>query len=240
MTFGEALLAPSVLYVELLRRLLGDGQVRLTYLSHITGHGLLKLMRPQRELTYRIRALPPVPPVLAFLAAQAELDAAAAHSTLNMGAGFAVYCRPGGGAHVVRSPAGWVSPRCSRAPSRGPAPGRPGARRRHLRRRSARTRPSSAPAESPSGGELSLHRLRQGKRRRQRPDHHDELVDQAILVGVQKVAPLDLAVADAGFEDERMVVRIGSADLADVAEVLEHERDCMQQGRGLPHAPGRA
>jgi phosphoribosylformylglycinamidine cyclo-ligase len=100
-TFGEALLAPSLLYVELLRRLLGDGQAQLTYLSHITGHGLLKLMRPQRELTYRIHALPPVPPVLAFLAAQAELDAAAAHSTLNMGAGFAVYCRPGGGAHVV-------------------------------------------------------------------------------------------------------------------------------------------
>jgi phosphoribosylformylglycinamidine cyclo-ligase len=99
--FGEALLAPSVLYVELLRRLLGDAQVQLTYLSHITGHGLLKLMRPQRELTYRIGALPPVPPVLAFLAAQAELDAAAAHSTLNMGAGFAAYCRPGGGARVV-------------------------------------------------------------------------------------------------------------------------------------------
>jgi phosphoribosylformylglycinamidine cyclo-ligase len=101
MTFGEALLAPSVLYVELLRHLLGDAQVQLTYLSHITGHGLLKLMRPQRELTYRIRALPPVPPVLAFLAEQAELDAAAAHSTLNMGAGFAAYCRPGGGARVV-------------------------------------------------------------------------------------------------------------------------------------------
>ncbi|MFI5004490.1 MAG: AIR synthase related protein [Solirubrobacterales bacterium] len=101
LTFGEALLAPSVLYVGLVRRLLGDAQVRLTYLSHITGHGLLKLMRPQRELTYRIRALPTVPPVLAFLAAHAELDPAAAHSTLNMGAGFAVYCRPGGGVRVV-------------------------------------------------------------------------------------------------------------------------------------------
>jgi phosphoribosylformylglycinamidine cyclo-ligase len=99
--FGEALLAPSLLYVELVRRLLGDAQVRLTYLSHITGHGLLKLMRPQRELTYRIRALPPVPPVLAFLAAHADLDPAAAHSTLNMGAGFAVYCRPGSGPRVV-------------------------------------------------------------------------------------------------------------------------------------------
>jgi phosphoribosylformylglycinamidine cyclo-ligase len=107
--FGEALLAPSHLYVELVRRLLSetgtpasvDARVQLTYLSHITGHGLLKLMRPRRELTYRIHTLPPVPPVLGFLAAQAEMAPAAAYSTLNMGAGFAVYCRPGGGAHVV-------------------------------------------------------------------------------------------------------------------------------------------
>ncbi|HXB63524.1 MAG TPA: AIR synthase related protein [Solirubrobacteraceae bacterium] len=99
--FGEALLAPSVLYVELARALHGDERVTLTYLSHITGHGLLKLMRPQRELTYRIHALPEVPPVLAFLAERAEMDAAAAYGTLNMGAGFAVYCRPGGGEQVV-------------------------------------------------------------------------------------------------------------------------------------------
>jgi phosphoribosylformylglycinamidine cyclo-ligase len=99
--FGAALLTPSVLYVELVRRLLADAQVQLTYLSHITGHGLLKLMRPRRELTYRIDALPPVPPVLGFIAEQAGLDSAAAYSTLNMGAGFAVYCRPGGGPGVV-------------------------------------------------------------------------------------------------------------------------------------------
>ncbi|HXA53861.1 MAG TPA: AIR synthase related protein, partial [Solirubrobacteraceae bacterium] len=101
--FGEALLAPSVLYVELVRQLLADGRVTLTYLSHITGHGLLKLMRPQRQLTYRIHALPAVPPVLAFLAARAGMDATAAHSTLNMGAGFAVYCGGGGGERVVQT-----------------------------------------------------------------------------------------------------------------------------------------
>jgi phosphoribosylformylglycinamidine cyclo-ligase len=102
-TFGAALLRPSFLYVELVRQLLGDSRVRLTYLSHITGHGLLKLMRPRRALTYRIRALPPVPPVLRFLADHAGLDAAAAYSTLNMGAGFAVYCEAGHGVQVVRA-----------------------------------------------------------------------------------------------------------------------------------------
>jgi phosphoribosylformylglycinamidine cyclo-ligase len=100
--FGAALLHPSFLYVELLRRLLASPEVGLTYLSHITGHGLLKLMRPRRELTYRIHALPPVPPVLRFLAEHAGLNPAAAYSTLNMGAGFAVYCHAGHGANVVR------------------------------------------------------------------------------------------------------------------------------------------
>jgi phosphoribosylformylglycinamidine cyclo-ligase len=101
-SFGAALLRPSLLYVELVRRLLADSDVELTYLSHITGHGFLKLMRPRRELTYRIRALPPVPTVLRFLADHAGLDPAAAYSTLNMGAGFAVYCRSGTSVHVVR------------------------------------------------------------------------------------------------------------------------------------------
>ena len=98
--FGEALLEPSVIYVPLVAGLLERG-LPVNYLSHITGHGLLKLMRPSRELTYRITALPPVPPVLAFLAGQAGLDEAAAYSTFNMGSGFAVYCAAGSGETVV-------------------------------------------------------------------------------------------------------------------------------------------
>jgi phosphoribosylformylglycinamidine cyclo-ligase len=98
--FGPALLAPTVLYSPLVEALLGEG-VPVRYLSHITGHGLLKLMRPNRELSYRITELPPVPEVLAFLAQQAKLDARAAYSTFNMGCGFAVYCAAGAGPDVV-------------------------------------------------------------------------------------------------------------------------------------------
>ncbi len=58
-------------------------------------------MRPARELTYRISALPPVPEALAFLTEQAGLDAHAAYSTLNMGSGYAVYTAAGSGAQVV-------------------------------------------------------------------------------------------------------------------------------------------
>ena len=100
--FGEALLDPSRIYVDLVERLLSAG-VPVTYLSHITGHGLLKLMRPVRELTYEIHALPDVPEVFDLLVAGAELSDAAAYSTFNMGCGFAVYCRPGAGAGVVEA-----------------------------------------------------------------------------------------------------------------------------------------
>ena len=99
-SYGEALLDPSVMYAGLVRRLV-SGSIDVHYLSHITGHGLLKLMRPRRELTYRLTWLPPVPEVLTFLVEQAEMTPAAAYTTFNMGAGFAVYCGAGGGEQVV-------------------------------------------------------------------------------------------------------------------------------------------
>ena len=98
--YGDALLDPSILYAKLVGALAAT-DVPVSYYSHVTGHGLLKLMRPSRELTYRITALPPVPEVLAFLAEQAEMDAHAAYSTLNMGSGFAVYTGAGTGKQVV-------------------------------------------------------------------------------------------------------------------------------------------
>jgi phosphoribosylformylglycinamidine cyclo-ligase len=100
-TFGQALLAPSVIYVPLVRALLGADDVRLHYLSHITGHGFLKLMRPRASFTYEIDAVPDVPPVLSFMADHAEMSTAEAYQTFNMGAGFAVYCAAGDGETVV-------------------------------------------------------------------------------------------------------------------------------------------
>ncbi len=99
-TFGAALLEPSVMYVGLVAALL-EAETPLTYISHVTGHGLLKLMRPTKPLTYRIEHLPGVPPVLAFLAERAEMDAQTAYATFNMGAGYALYCAAGSGEQVV-------------------------------------------------------------------------------------------------------------------------------------------
>jgi phosphoribosylformylglycinamidine cyclo-ligase len=103
--YGDALLDPSILYAKLVGAL-AEADVPVSYFSHVTGHGLLKLMRPSRDLTYRITALPPVPEVLAFLAEQAEMDSHAAYSTLNMGSGFAVYTAAGTGARVVETARG--------------------------------------------------------------------------------------------------------------------------------------
>jgi phosphoribosylformylglycinamidine cyclo-ligase len=100
-SFGEALLDRSVLYAGLVRALV-TGSIEVHYLSHITGHGLLKLMRPRRELTYRVSWLPEVPEVLSFLVEQADMTPAAAYTTFNMGSGFAVYCAAGAGDEVVR------------------------------------------------------------------------------------------------------------------------------------------
>lgn len=98
--FGEAILDPTILYTPLVRALAEAG-TPVSYYSHITGHGLLKLMRPERDFTYRIEVLPEVPEVLAFLAQQAKLDAHAAYSTLNMGCGYAVYVAAGEGKAVA-------------------------------------------------------------------------------------------------------------------------------------------
>jgi len=112
-TLGEALLEPSAMYVGLVRELLAR-ELPLTYMSHITGHGLLKLMRKPKPLRHRIWKLPEVPEVLSFLVAQAGQGAKEAYATFNMGAGYALYCAEGAGAEIVEIAAGaglqaWVA-----------------------------------------------------------------------------------------------------------------------------------
>jgi len=99
-TYGEALLDPTIIYARLVEALV-TSEIPIHYLSHITGHGMLKLMRPARELAYRITALPPVPEVLGFLVQRTEMSSAVAYSTFNMGAGYAVYCAAGSAPKVV-------------------------------------------------------------------------------------------------------------------------------------------
>jgi phosphoribosylformylglycinamidine cyclo-ligase len=92
-TYGEALLAPTVLYSPVTEALFKAG-ITPHYCANITGHGWRKLLRHQSTLTYRIDMLPPVPPVLGFIQQHAKQDDREAYSTLNMGAGFALFVKP--------------------------------------------------------------------------------------------------------------------------------------------------
>lgn len=90
LSYGAALLAPTVLYSPVTEALWHAG-IAPHYCANITGHGWRKLLRHEKALTYRIHTLPPVPPVLGFIQRHAAHDAREAYSTLNMGAGFALF-----------------------------------------------------------------------------------------------------------------------------------------------------
>ena len=92
LTYGDALLAPTVLYSPVTEALYKAG-ITPHYCANITGHGWRKLLRHPAEHRYRIHTVPPVTPVLKFIQQHARQDDREAYSTLNMGAGFAIFVR---------------------------------------------------------------------------------------------------------------------------------------------------
>lgn len=88
--YGEALLDPTIIYAKLLQAFFLEN-IEIHYMANITGHGWRKIMRNNKQLTYRITHVPPVPPVLQFIADKAILDNEEAYGNLNMGAGFALF-----------------------------------------------------------------------------------------------------------------------------------------------------
>ena len=93
LTYGDALLAPTVLYSPVTEALYKAG-ITPNYCANITGHGWRKLLRHPATFTYRIHTVPPVTPVLKFMQEHAKQDDREAYSTLNMGAGFAIFVKP--------------------------------------------------------------------------------------------------------------------------------------------------
>jgi phosphoribosylformylglycinamidine cyclo-ligase len=90
--YGEALLAPTVLYSPVTEALYKAGIIP-KYCANITGHGWRKLLRHPAQFTYRIHSVPSVTPVLKFIQQHAGHDDREAYSTLNMGAGFAIFVK---------------------------------------------------------------------------------------------------------------------------------------------------
>jgi phosphoribosylformylglycinamidine cyclo-ligase len=101
-TYGEALLAPSVIYVAFVRECQRRG-LRLNYAAHVTGHGWRKLMRLEEPFVYEIAAPRPVPALFRFLERSGPIDAREMFATFNQGVGFAAYVDPAAAAAVLEA-----------------------------------------------------------------------------------------------------------------------------------------
>jgi len=91
--YGEALLAPTKIYVPLIEGCQKAG-VRIHYAVNITGHGWRKLMRAPQPFSYIIETLPRQQPLFGFLQKHGPITDREAYGNLNMGAGFAIYVTP--------------------------------------------------------------------------------------------------------------------------------------------------
>ncbi len=89
-TYGEALLDPTLIYVQLIEDCLRVG-VDIHYAINITGHGWRKLMRAPQAFAYIIERIPEPQPVFNFIQKHGLVDDKEAYGNLNMGAGFALY-----------------------------------------------------------------------------------------------------------------------------------------------------
>lgn len=89
-TYGEALLTPTHIYVAFVRELL-EQKIDLHYMVNITGHGWRKIMRANKEFTYKMLFTPKPPAEFAYIQQQAGVDDKEMYGNFNMGAGFAVF-----------------------------------------------------------------------------------------------------------------------------------------------------
>ena len=89
---GDVLLEPTTIYVRAVRDLLAS-QVDVRGLAHITGEGLLNLLRLDAPVGYRVDSPLPVPPVFDLIANRSGSDAAEMHEVFNMGCGFCCVVR---------------------------------------------------------------------------------------------------------------------------------------------------
>ncbi|MDP1579655.1 MAG: AIR synthase-related protein [Candidatus Didemnitutus sp.] len=88
--FGEALLAPSVIYVAFVRECQRRG-LKLNYVSHVTGHGWRKLMRLAEPFVYEITEPREPLPLFRFLEEAGPISRREMYATFNQGIGFAAY-----------------------------------------------------------------------------------------------------------------------------------------------------
>lgn len=86
-TLADELLEPTEIYVEAVMELLGSG-LDVRGLAHITGDGLLNLLRLKASTGYTIDAPLPAQPIFDLVQSRGALSAADMHEVFNMGTGF--------------------------------------------------------------------------------------------------------------------------------------------------------
>lgn len=91
LTYGEALLKPTPIYVPAMWQALSVYGVH--YAVNITGHGWRKIMRSTKELTYVIDRMPPQLPIFDFIQGHG-VELREMYSTYNMGVGFVMFVDP--------------------------------------------------------------------------------------------------------------------------------------------------
>ena len=88
--FGEAILSPTHLYVNLVRDL-QSAKLDLHYMVNITGHGWRKLMRANADFSYVIDTILDISAEFTFMQEQAGTSDEEMFGNFNMGAGFAIF-----------------------------------------------------------------------------------------------------------------------------------------------------
>jgi phosphoribosylformylglycinamidine cyclo-ligase len=89
-TYGEALLAPSVIYAAFVREC-QRRSLKLNYVAHVTGHGWRKLMRLEEPFVYEFTNVRPPGALFDFMMRSGPIDRREAYATFNMGVGFAAW-----------------------------------------------------------------------------------------------------------------------------------------------------
>jgi phosphoribosylformylglycinamidine cyclo-ligase len=99
-TVADTLLEPTVIYVRAVLALL-DSAVPVHGLAHITGDGLLNLLRLNDDVGFEITDPLPVPPVFELIARLGGVQTAEMWEVFNMGCGFCAVVPDGEAQHAV-------------------------------------------------------------------------------------------------------------------------------------------
>lgn len=91
--FGEQVLNKSNIYAKLLKDILDSG-IKISYASNITGHGMRKIMRANRDFTYIIEEVFEPQGLYFLIQKETNLSDHEMYATFNMGQDYALFIRP--------------------------------------------------------------------------------------------------------------------------------------------------